>query len=160
MKACIAFGIALVVAGCSRYDRSSIVASLTSDYTPWHTTLASLPPDVRLFLVDHFDSTKELRKQNPGFPAKHADEIVTDARRKFEPGCTVLPGFASILFVRAKPVGAYWVVEYEYGGFGHGSAVMIVARSRGGALYERDQAFLDLADQSTDAIAAALAKEK
>lgn len=106
----------------------------------WYTKLDSLPPEVEFCIrehvtpIDHFD----LRDSGPDVVMEWPVNRITDDRRKFEPGCTRRPGYANFLFVRAKAVREYWVIEYEYGGYVHGKAAFVVIRELNGDYHECD----------------------
>ncbi|MES2709013.1 MAG: hypothetical protein V4726_20625 [Verrucomicrobiota bacterium] len=126
----------------------------------WSTKLSALPEDVRHCLLDHFDYSKSFRRKHPEYPSAKAEEIITDNPRQFNAGCVVPSGFAGTLFVRAKEVGPYWIIEYEYGGVARGSDVLILSRNGIGGLRKADRSVLAPNERNADTIARILAGKK
>lgn len=123
----------------------------------WLTQISSLPEDVRRCLVARFDRTRRLRQQRPEIPEPSDEQIITDDRARFAAGCMASSHQSHVLFVRAKAVLNYWIIQVEIGGFAHRIAAIAFFRAPDGTIHEVDLSSLPPEKRTADAVADFLA---
>lgn len=139
---------AMLAGGCARYDRLALAAKIEGDSRGWNLNLGPLPPEVRGALQKRFVLGDDPRA------------AITADRAKFDASCTVAEGFSPFLFLRAKQFDRYWIVQYEGGGRSHYAGAVVFGSAPDGSVILIDDVTMQLDQQTTGHLVAALRERK